>query len=193
MAHIHGEDIDEIMLEAESRMDKAVDDLGREMTTIRTGRASISLLDPIKVDYYGTLTPLNQMSTITTPDPATIAIQPWDASQIGAIEKAIQISDLGINPNNDGKLIRLTIPALTEERRKELVKKLYGIVEHHRVAVRNIRRDANEAVKTLEKDKSISEDESKKAHQDIQKLTDNMIKAVDEAGSKKEADVLEIG
>ena len=193
MAHIQGEDIDEIMLEAETRMDKSLDDLGREMTTIRTGRATTSLLDPIKVDYYGTLTPLSQMSTINIPDPGTITVQPWDASQMGAIEKAIQMSDLGINPNNDGKVIRLSIPALTEERRRELVKKLYGIVEHHRVGVRNVRREANEAIKALEKEKIISEDESKKAQQDVQKLTDNMIKAVDEAGSKKEVDVLAIG
>lgn len=193
MTHIHGESIDEIMLESESRMDKAVDDLGREMAAIRTGRASINLLDLIKVNYYGTLTPLNQMATLTTPDPGTIAIQPWDAGQIGPIEKAIQISDIGIHPINDGKLIRLSIPPLTEERRKSLVKKLHGIVEQHRVAVRNIRRDANEAIKSLEKNKTISKDGGQDAHQDVQKLTDTMVEAINTAGSKKEKEILEIG
>ena len=193
MSHIHGESIDEIMLEAELRMEKAVSDLGREMASVRTGRASVNLLDPIKVDYYGTLTPLNQMATLTTPDPGTVTIQPWDAGQIRAIERAIQASDLGINPTNNGKLIRLSIPPLTEERRRQLVKKLHDIVEQHRVAVRNVRREANEAVKTLEKNKTVSEDESKKSHQDVQKLTDSMIQAINEAGAKKEKEILEIG
>ncbi len=193
MAHIHGESIDEIMLEAELRMDKAVDDLGREMATIRTGRASVNLLDLIKVNYYGTPTPLNQMATLATPDPGTITIQPWDAGQIRAIEKAIHVSDLGINPTNNGKLIRLSIPPLTEERRKHLVKQLHDIVEQHRVAVRNVRREANEAVKALEKNKTVSEDESKKSHQDVQKLTDAMIKTINAAGAKKEKEILEIG
>lgn len=193
MSHIHGESIDEIMLEAELRMEKAVSDLGREMASVRTGRASVNLLDPIKVDYYGTLTPLNQMATLTTPDPGTVTIQPWDAGQIRAIERAIQASDLGINPTNNGKLIRLSIPPLTEERRRQLVKKLHDIVEQHRVAVRNVRREANEAVKTLEKNKTVSEDESKKSHQDVQKLTDSMIQTVNEAGAKKEKEILEIG
>lgn len=193
MSHIHGESIDEIMLEAELRMEKAVSDLGREMASVRTGRASVNLLDPIKVDYYGTLTPLNQMATLTTPDPGTVTIQPWDAGQIRAIERAIQASDLGINPTNNGKLIRLSIPPLTEERRRQLVKKLHDIVEQHRVAVRNVRREANEAVKTLEKNKAVSEDESKKSHQDVQKLTDSMIQSINEAGAKKEKEILEIG
>ncbi len=193
MAHIHGESIEEIMLEAELRMDKAVDDLGREMATIRTGRASVNLLDPIKVNYYGALTPLHQMATLATPDPVTITIQPWDAGQIRAIEKAIHASALGINPTNNGKLIRLSIPPLTEERRKKLVKQLHDIVEQHRVAVRNVRRDANEAVKALEKNKLVSEDDSKKSHQDVQKLTDAMIKAINEAGLIKEKEILEIG
>ncbi len=193
MAHIHGESIDEIMLEAELRMEKAVDDLGREMAAVRTGRASINLLDPIKVNYYGTPTLLNQMATLSTPDPGTITIQPWDTGQIRAIEKAIHASDLGINPTNNGKLIRLSIPPLTEDRRKKLVKQLHEIVEQHRVAVRNVRRDANEAVKILEKNKTISEDDSQKSHQDVQKLTDSVIKTINEAGSKKEKEILEIG
>lgn len=193
MSHIHGESIDEIMLEAELRMEKAVKDLGREMASVRTGRASVNLLDPIKVDYYGTLTPLNQMATLAVPDPGTITIQPWDAGQIRAIEKAIQASDLGINPTDNGKLIRLSIPPLTEERRRQLVKQLHDIVEQHRVAVRNVRREANEAVKTLERNKAVSEDESKKSHQDVQKLTDSMVQAINEAGAKKEKEILEIG
>ena len=193
MSHIHGESIDEIMLEAELRMEKAVKDLGREMASVRTGRASVNLLDPIKVDYYGTLTPLNQMATLAVPDPGTITIQPWDAGQIRAIEKAIQASDLGINPTDNGKLIRLSIPPLTEERRRQLVKQLHDIVEQHRVAVRNVRREANEAVKTLERNKAVSEDESKKSHQDVQKLTDSLVQAINEAGAKKEKEILEIG
>lgn len=193
MTHIHGESVQEIKAEAESRMAKSVSDLSRAMSTIRTGRASIALLDPIKVDYYGTLTPLNQMATLSTPSSTSLAVQPWDVTQIGAIEKAILGSDLGINPVNDGKIIRLAIPPLTKERRRELVRLLHKIVEQHRVAVRNIRRDANEAVKRLEKDKSISEDESRRGHDEMQKVTDTCIKEINEAGALKEKEVMEIG
>lgn len=193
MTHIHGESVQEIKAEAESRMAKSVSDLSRAMSTIRTGRASIALLDPIKVDYYGTLTPLNQMATLSTPSSTSLAVQPWDVTQIGAIEKAILGSDLGINPVNDGKIIRLAIPPLTKERRRELVRLLHKIVEQHRVAVRNIRRDANEAVKRLEKDKSISEDESRRGHDEMQKVTDACIKDINEAGALKEKEVMEIG
>ena len=139
---------------------------------IRTGRASVSLFDPIRVDYYGTPTPLNQVATLHVPEPSLITIQPWDVSQIGAIEKAIRASDLGLNPNNDGKIIRVPIPPLTEERRKEIVKRLHVVAEEHRVAVRNIRRDANENIKKLLKDKLISEDDDRRAHDEVQKLTD---------------------
>lgn len=193
MTHIHGESVQEIKAEAQSRMAKSVSDLSRAMSTIRTGRASIALLDPIKVDYYGTLTPLNQMATLSTPSSTSLAVQPWDVTQIGAIEKAILGSDLGINPVNDGKIIRLAIPPLTKERRRELVRLLHKIVEQHRVAVRNIRRDANEAVKRLEKDKSISEDESRRGHDEMQKVTDTCIKEINEAGALKEKEVMEIG
>ena len=134
----------------------------------------MSILDHIRVDYYGTPTPLNQVANLHVPEPSLITIQPWDVSQIGPIEKAIRTSDLGLNPANDGKIIRLPIPPLTEERRKELVKKLHGVAEHHRVAVRNIRRDGNEAVKKLLKDKKITEDDDKQAHDEIQKLTDTL-------------------
>src|SRR5512138_996834 len=144
-----------------TRMEKAISDLQHDMASIRTGRASLGILDHIRVDYYGTPTPLNQLANLHVPEPSLITIQPWDVSQIGPIEKAIRVSDLGLNPANDGKLIRLPIPPLTEERRKEIVKKLHAGAEHHRVAIRNIRRDGNEASKKLLKDKKITEDEDK--------------------------------
>lgn len=193
MTHIHGENVAEVDAEARARMEKSVRDLSRAMSTIRTGRASIALLDPIKVDYYGTPTPLSQMATLATPNSTTLSIQPWDVTQLGAIEKAIRLSDLDINPANDGKIIRLAIPPLTQERRKDLVKRLHDVVEQHRVAVRNIRRDANEAVKQLEKGKAISEDESKRGHDLIQKATDAAIRRINEAGAAKEKEILEIG
>jgi len=175
-----------------TKMDKAVSDLQHEMASIRTGRASVSILDQIRVDYYGTPTPLNQLANLHVPEPSLITIQPWDVSQIGPIEKAIRISDLGLNPANDGKIIRLPIPPLTEERRKELVKKLHGAAEHHRVSVRNVRRDGNESVKKLLKDKKITEDEEKRAHEEIQKLTDGYMGKIDLAAKTKEKEILEI-
>ena len=193
MTHIHGENVAEVNTEAGARMEKSVQDLSRAMSTIRTGRASIALLDPIKVDYYGTPTPLSQMATLATPNPTTLTIQPWDITQLGAIEKAIQVSDLGINPANDGKIIRLAVPPLTTERRQDLVKRLHDVVEQHRVAVRNIRRDANEAIKQLEKGKAISEDEGKRGHELIEKTTDGAVKRINVAGAAKEKEILEIG
>lgn len=184
--------VKEVEANMKTRMDKAVADLQHEMASIRTGRASLSLLDNIRVDYYGTPTPLNQIGNLHVPEPAMITIQPWDVSQIGAIEKAIRVSDLGLNPSNDGKLIRLPIPPLTEERRKEMVKRLHGAAEHHRVSVRNIRRDANEGVKKLLKDKKITEDEEKRAHDEIQKLTDSYMQKIDQAAKTKEREILEI-
>jgi len=175
-----------------TRMDKAVSDLQHEMASIRTGRASVSILDNIRVDYYGTPTPINQIANLHVPEPSLITIQPWDVSQIGAIEKSIRVSDLGLNPANDGKVIRLPIPPLTEERRKELVKKLHAAAEHHRVSMRNIRRDGNEAVKKLLKDKKITEDDDKKAHDEIQKLTDAYMGKIDLAAKTKEKEILEI-
>jgi ribosome recycling factor len=173
-------------------MEKVLSDLQHEMAGIRTGRASVSLFDHVKVDYYGTPTPLNQLATLHVPEPSLITIQPWDVSQIAVIEKAIRSSDLGLNPNNDGKLIRVPIPPLTEERRKELVKHLHGVTEDHRVAVRNIRRDANEAVKKLVKDKLISEDEERRALDEIQKLTDGNTQKLDQASKTKEKEILEL-
>jgi ribosome recycling factor len=175
-----------------ARMEKAIGDLQHEAATIRTGRATLSLLDHIRVDYYGTPSPLNQVATLHVPEPSMITITPWDASQIGPIEKAIRVSDLGLNPANDGKMIRLPIPPLTEERRKEFVKRLHGVAEHHRVSVRNIRRDGNEAVKALLKDKKITEDEDKRAHDEIQKLTNAHMDKIDQAAKTKEKEILEI-
>lgn len=184
--------VKDIETNLKARMDKALSDLQHEMASIRTGRASVSILDQIRVDYYGTPTPLNQVANLHVPEPSLITIQPWDVSLIGAIEKSIRVSDLGLNPANDGKVIRLPIPPLTEERRKELVKKLHGIAEHHRVSVRNVRRDGNEAVKKLLKDKKITEDEDKRAHDEIQKLTDAYMAKVDQAAKTKEKEILEI-
>jgi ribosome recycling factor len=184
--------VKEVEANIKTRMEKALSDMQHEMATIRTGRASLSILDNLRVDYYGTPTPLNQIANLHVPEPALITIQPWDVSQIGLIEKVIRTSDLGLNPANDGKIIRLPIPPLTEERRKELVKKLHGVAEHHRVAVRNIRRDGNEAIKKLAKDKKITEDDDKKAHDEIQKLTDTYMDRIDTASKAKEKDIMEI-
>ena len=188
----HGGTVKEVVANAKSRMDSAVGDLRHAMASIRTGRASVSLLDGIKVDYYGTPTPLNQLSTLHVPEPSMITAQPWDVSQIGAIEKAILSSDLGLNPSNDGKLIRIPIPPLTEERRKQIVKHLHTVTEDHRVAIRNVRRDANDALKKLLKDKEISEDEERRALDEIQKLTDDHIKTLDDASKHKENEIMEI-
>jgi ribosome recycling factor len=182
----------EVEAHIKQRMEKALADLQHEMAAIRTGRASLSLLDHIRVDYYGTPTPLNQVANLHVPEPALITITPWDSSQIGPIEKSIRTSDLGLNPANDGKMIRLPIPPLTEERRKDLVKKVHAAAEHHRVAVRNIRREGNEASKKLLKDKKITEDDDKKAHDEIQKMTDGYMGKIDQAAKTKEKDILEI-
>ena len=173
-------------------MDKVLSDLQHDMAGVRTGRASVSLLDNVRADYYGTPTPLNQLATLHVPEPSLITLQPWDVSQIGVIEKAIRAADLGLNPSNDGKLIRVPIPPLTEERRKELVKKLHHLAEDHRVALRNIRRDGNENIKKLLKDKLISEDEDRRAHDEIQKLTDGYIQKLDQAVKTKEKEILEL-
>ena len=184
--------VKEVEANMRTRMEKAVADLQHEMAGIRTGRASLGILDHIRVDYYGTPTPLNQIANLHVPEPSLITIQPWDVSQIGPIEKSIRASDLGLNPANDGKIIRLPIPPLTEERRKELVKRLHNVAEDHRVALRNIRRDGNEAVKKLLKDKKITEDEDKRAHDEIQKMTTAYIDKLDGAARIKEKEILEI-
>ena len=177
---------------ANERMQKALESLRHELSKMRTGRASLSILDDVRVDYYGTPTPLNQMATLSVPDPRTIAIQPWDASAISAIEKAIQKAALGVNPVNDGKIVRLPIPALNEERRRDLVKSANKHGEECKVAVRNIRRDANEELKALKKDSTITEDDERKGIERIQKMTDDLIKHVEEALAHKEKDIMHV-
>src|SRR5207249_10435668 len=184
--------VSDVESQAQNRMDKVLADLQHEMASIRTGRASVSIFDSLKIDYYGTPTPLNQLANLHVPDPTLITVQPWDVSQIGAIEKAIRASDLGLNPANDGKLIRIPIPPLNEERRKELVKHLHTVAEDHRVAIRNIRRDGNEVVKKLLKDKKIAEDEERRALDEIQKMTDTYMLKLDQAAKNKEKEILEI-
>jgi ribosome recycling factor len=175
-----------------TRMDKAVADFQTNLASVRTGRASLHMLDQVKVDYYGTPTPLNQVAQLTTPDANMIVIQPWDASLIPEIEKALRTSDLGFNPNNDGKLVRVPVPPMTEERRRDVVKHLHRVLEDHRTAVRNIRRDGNDLIKKAAKDKKISEDEEKRSLDEIQKLTDEEIKRMEEMAKKKEAEVMQV-
>jgi ribosome recycling factor len=184
--------VKEVEANARTRMEKVLGDLQHDIGTIRTGRASISIFDNIKADYYGTPTPLNQIANLHVPEPSLITIQPWDTSQINSIEKAIRNADMGLNPANDGKLIRVPIPPLTEERRKDIVKRLHGIAEDHRVAMRNIRRDANEHLKKILKDKLISEDEERRALDEVQKMTDGNIQKLDAVSKAKEKEILEI-
>lgn len=183
--------VKEVEANARSRMDKVLSDLQQEMAHIRTGRASISLLDSVRVDYYGSPVPLNQVAQLHVPEPAMITVQPWDTSMIKEIEKAIRNSDLGLNPSNDGKIVRVPIPPLTEERRRELAKKLSHIAEERRVSLRNVRRDANEDLKKMLKDKAISEDDERQALASIQKLTDAQISKIDQAAKAKEKEILE--
>jgi len=173
-------------------MGKATDDLRAELATIRTGRASTALLEHLKVEYYGTPTPLNQVATLGVPDPSLLTVQPWDPSLLPSIEKIIRSSDLGLNPVNDGKILKVPIPALTEERRKELVKHLHKVLENHRTAVRNIRRDGNEELKKLLKDKKISEDDEHRGLEEIQKLTDETMEKLESVGKGKEREILEM-
>ena len=182
----------EVVKDLETRMQAAVDLLAREFSGVRTGRASTALLDSLRVEAYGVLTPLNQLSTMSVPDSRTLVIQPWDASQIGNIEKAIHKSDLGITPSSDGKVLRLTMPTLTEERRKQLAKTVGKLAEEARVVVRNIRRDANDKLKALAKDKKVSQDEERRGHDQIQKTTDKFVARVDELTKKKEQEILAI-
>jgi ribosome recycling factor len=182
----------ELRRKTDERMKKAIEVLKKEFASIRTGRASLALLDDIKVEYYGTPTPLNQVATLNIPEPKQISIQPWDQKAIQDIEKAILKSDLGLTPMNDGKIIRISIPPLTEERRKDLVKVVKKKGEEGKVAIRNIRRDANDSLKKFEKDKEISEDELKKSLDEVQKMTDGYIKKVDETVEHKEQEIMEV-
>jgi len=183
----------ETFVQLKTRMDKAVEDFRRELAATRTGRASVHMLDPVKVDYYGTEMPLNQIAQVHAPEAQLITVQPFDPTSLAGIEKAIRSADLGLNPMSDGKLIRVPVPPLTEERRKDLVKHLHKVLEDHRTAVRNIRRDGNESVKKSLKDKAISEDEDRRAHDEIQRLTDAEIGRMEEMSKAKEKEILEIG
>src|SRR5262249_19442914 len=175
-----------------SRMDKAVDDFRRELGSVRTGRANVRMLDTIRVDYCGAERRRNQVATVHAPEAQLITVQPFDPSQLGTIEKAIRIADLGLNPMNDGKMIRIPVPPLTEERRREMVKHLHKVLEDHRTAVRNIRRDGNEAIKKALRDKKITEDEERRSLEEIQKLTDDEIKRMEEMSKGKEKEVMSV-
>jgi ribosome recycling factor len=184
--------IKETVGQAKAKMVKAVEDFQHELASLRTGRASAGLLDHVRVDYYGTPTPLSQVATLGVPEATLLTVQPWDPALLPAIEKAIRGSDLGLNPMNDGKILRVPIPALTEERRKDLVKHLHKVLEQHRMTVRNVRRDSNEALKKLLKDKVISEDDERRALEEIQKLTDDYIAKLEAHGKAKEQEILEM-
>lgn len=184
--------IDETLKDAEERMAKAIEALRRELATVRTGRANPALVEHLKVDYYGTPTPLQQLASVAVPEARLLTIQPWDKGSLDAIEKAIQKSDLGLNPSNDGNIIRLAIPQLTEERRRELVRMVHKKVEDGRVAIRNVRRDAHSLLRELLHDKDISEDQEHNAQEDLQKLTDRFIADADKVGKEKEKELLEV-
>ncbi len=185
-------DVKTLLSQNEEKMDKTIEVLKRDLASIRTGRASTTLLDRVMVEYYGTPTPVKQVANVSAPEPRLITIVPWERKILGDIERAILKSDLGLNPNNDGTMIRLEIPQLTEDRRKELSKKVSKVAEDSKVVIRNIRRDANEAIKKMEKKKEITEDESKEGQTNIQKLTDKKIKVIDEIKVKKEKEVMEV-
>jgi ribosome recycling factor len=182
----------DVIKEARPRMEGAVEDFRRKMATIRTGRAAVSLLDTVMVDYYGTMTPLNQMASVHAPEPQMLTVQPWDQTQLGAVEKAIRSADLGLNPSNDGKLVRVPIPALTEERRRQLAKQIHDVAEDHRTAIRNVRRDSNDRLKKMLKDKAISEDAERDALDEIQKLTNSFIGKIDELSKHKEQEIMSV-
>ena len=184
--------LDDVQREASANMDKAIKALRRDMSRVRTGRASVSLLDDVRVDYYGTPTPLNQVATLAVPEPRLITVQPWEKNLIPEIERAIFKADLGLNPSSDGQLIRLPIPALTEERRKEMVKLVRRMGEDAKVSIRSARRDANDTLKMLEKEKEITTDEQKAGEKDIQKLTDDFVTNVDEVIKTKEQELMEL-
>ena len=182
----------DVLKETRPRMETVIEDFRRKLGTIRTGRAAVSLLDTVMVDYYGTMTPLSQMASVHAPEPQMLTVQPCDQSQIGAVEKAIRSADLGLNPSNDGKLVRIPIPPLTEERRKQLAKQVHDIAEDHRTAVRNVRRDSNERLKKMLKDKVISEDAERDGLDEIQKLTNAYIGKIDEFSKSKENEIMSV-
>ncbi len=184
--------IDDVLADAKNRMGKAVEALRKELATIRTGRAHPGLIEHLRVDYYGAPTPLNQLATISVPEPRLLVIQPWDRQSLGAIEKAIHKADLGLNPINDGNIIRLAIPQLTEERRKELVKVVRKKVEEGRVAVRNVRRDCHDELRRLQREKEVSEDAQYRGQDELQKVTDGFIQEIERVGEEKEAELLAV-
>lgn len=184
--------VQDLVKETGPKMDLVVEDFKRKLSNVRTGRASVGLLDAIHVDYYGIPTPLNQMASVAVPEAQTITIQPWDATALAAVEKAIVAANLGMNPSNDGKIIRLTVPALTEERRRQFAKQVHEIAEEHRIAVRNVRHHSNDLIKKLLKDKTISEDEERGGLDDVQKLTNNYVAKIDELSKNKEAEVMSV-
>jgi ribosome recycling factor len=182
----------DVIKETKPRMEAVIDDVRRKLATVRTGRAAVSLLDTVMVDYYGTPTPLNQMASVHAPEPQMLTVQPWDQTQVANIEKAIRVSDLGLNPSNDGKLVRIPIPPLTEERRKQLARQVHEIAEEHRTAIRNIRRDENDKLKKMLKDKAISEDAERDGLDEVQKLTDTYISKIDDLSKSKEHELMSI-
>ena len=182
----------DVIKEARPRMEGGVEDCRRKLASIRTGRAAVSILDTVMVDYYGTPTPLSQMASVHAPEPQMLTVQPWDQTQIGAVEKAIRSADLGLNPSNDGKLVRVPIPPLTEERRRQLAKQVHDVAEDHRTAIRNVRRDANDRLKRMLKDKTISEDAERDALEEIQKLTNTYIGKIDELSKSKEQEIMSV-
>ncbi len=182
----------EAIAAARTRMEKAVDDFRKELATVRTGRANAALLDHVRVDYHGTPMPVNQLGTVTVPEATMLVISPWDPSAVALIDKAIRASDLGLNPTNDGKVVRIPIPSPTEERRKELVKHIHKVLENHRTAVRNIRRDIKEAIDKLEKDKKISQDEQKRSLEELEKVSHAETKKIEDLSAAKEKEVMEI-
>ena len=182
----------DVIKETRQRMDTVIDDFRRKIASVRTGRAAVSILDSVMVDYYGTMTPLNQMASVHAPEPQMLTVQPWDQTQVAPIEKAIRAADLGLNPSNDGKLVRIPIPPLTEERRRQLAKQLHDVAEDHRTAVRNIRRDGNERLKKMLKDKQISEDAERDALEETQKITNTYIGKIDEFLKIKEQEITSV-
>jgi ribosome recycling factor len=184
--------VKDTIAQTKSRMTKALEDFRHDLAGVRTGRASTQLLESIRVDYYGTPTPLNQMATLGVPEPNMLTVQVWDPGVLPVVEKAIRSSDLGLNPMNDGKMLKVPIPPLTEDRRKDLVKHLHKLLENHRTAVRNIRRDSNDALKKLLKDKAISEDDEKRGMEEVQKITDDYMQKLDAQGKSKEKEILEM-
>jgi ribosome recycling factor len=185
-------DISSIKADAEQRMKASIEDARKKFSHMRTGRASVNILDNITVDYYGTQSPLSQLGTVSAPESSLLTVQPWDSSLVGAIEKAIRASDLGLNPSNDGRLVRIPIPPLTEERRRQMTRVVHEMTEEHRTAIRNVRRDANDKLKALLKEKAISEDQERGALADVQKLTDSYIEKLNELAKKKEEEIMTV-